>query len=290
MKISNSKKALAKVIHENGGWVYASALWAAQDDRLSFFKGQKPKYESGLKRWLQPSSNCIRCGHVACNKKSPNWQRTILSKEEYFHLHPDSDDGWIEWNGGKCPVHFVDVVDVKQLDGSIHTGRAVAFHWLLKSGNIAVSAYRLNKQDANHESCKPASNENRDQVFAIEESEYEEKPSSAKFTPLISKSIEELAADFRSKLGNANRKQQEADDAKGAADAALGELEQAGKAIGLVIGISKQKPDSNNPLFTGKFFNSKIGKPEKYSAVYCEELCDGCGIKFGMHLGVKCKQ
>ena len=52
--------------------------------------------------------------------------------------------------------------------------------------------------------------------------------------------IEQLAADYRNKLDFANRKLKEADDSNAAADAALGELERAGDALGLVIGIPKQ--------------------------------------------------
>ena len=59
--------------------------------------------------------------------------------------------------------------------------------------------------------------------------------------PEAKPTIEQLAQDYRNKLDFAKRKQQEADDAKVAADAALGELERAGEALGLVIGIAKHE-------------------------------------------------
>jgi hypothetical protein len=69
------------------------------------------------------------------------------------------------------------------------------------------------------------------------------EPVDSEFTPkpAAKPTIEQLAADYRNKLDYANRKQQEADDAKMAIDAALGELVAAGKAIDLVIGIAKQE-------------------------------------------------
>ena len=55
--------------------------------------------------------------------------------------------------------------------------------------------------------------------------------------------IEQLAADYRNAKDYADRKQQEADDAKAAADEALGELERAGEALGLVIGVAMPDPE-----------------------------------------------
>ena len=35
------------------------------------------------------------------------------------------DDGWIQWNGGDCPVPEGTVVDIKQRDGDIQQGQVV---------------------------------------------------------------------------------------------------------------------------------------------------------------------
>ena len=64
--------------------------------------------------------------------------------------------------------------------------------------------------------------------------------------PEAKPTIEQMAQDYRNKLDFAKRKQQEADDAKAAADAALGELERAGEALGLLIGIAS--PDREPEL------------------------------------------
>jgi len=94
MKISNSKKELARIISENGGWRDGSEF-AAQDSnkntygaRVCFYRS-KP-YVNGSE-WTDGSSglacNAGECidGLMAIN----NWHQTILSREEYFFLHQD---------------------------------------------------------------------------------------------------------------------------------------------------------------------------------------------------------
>ncbi len=58
------------------------------------------------------------------------------------------------------------------------------------------------------------------------------------------KSSQQLAQDYHNKLDCANRKQQEAGEAKAVADAALGELVAGGQAIGLAVSpiTAKQAP------------------------------------------------
>lgn len=86
MKISNSKKQLAKIIHQNGGW-RDGAESAAQcsNGEISFWHDTATK--SPEEDW---------CGSYLGSKhdikftgvKLPNWHQTILSRDEYFHLYP----------------------------------------------------------------------------------------------------------------------------------------------------------------------------------------------------------
>ena len=86
MKISNSKKQLAKIIHENGGW-RDGAESAAQcvGGEISFW--QDTATRQSREGW---------CGNYLGRKhdieftgvKLHNWHQTILSRDEYFHLHP----------------------------------------------------------------------------------------------------------------------------------------------------------------------------------------------------------
>ena len=85
MKISNSKKQLAQIIHENGGWRDGFSF-AAQDgdDCAIWFYESEPVRGSGA--WWKTSG----LGHCAIEgvDKLPNWHQTILSRDEYLHLYP----------------------------------------------------------------------------------------------------------------------------------------------------------------------------------------------------------
>ena len=95
--------------------------------------------------------------------------------------------------------------------------------------------------------------------------------------------IEQLAADYRNAKDYAERKQQEADDAKADAGAKLAELVAAGKALGLVLGVADAAPVTTK--FTGKFHSAKYGdRPSDL-----DMICDGCGKRFGTHVGFDCR-
>lgn len=63
--------------------------------------------------------------------------------------------------------------------------------------------------------------------------------------PETKPTIEQLAADYRNAKGHAERKRQEADDAKADAEAKLKALELAGEALGLLVSpvTAKQEPE-----------------------------------------------
>lgn len=88
MKISKSKRDLAKVISENGGWRKGS--YAAQDSVIRFFVGDKPKYNKKTKLWGAFGSGA-RIMAIGGAVMLPNRQRTTLSRAEYFHLYPVPD-------------------------------------------------------------------------------------------------------------------------------------------------------------------------------------------------------
>ena len=82
MKISNSKKQLAKIIHENGGW--RDGEFAAQDgDGGVGGYGVKPEWNSQAKYWWREALD----EWFSVNKIN-NHHQTILSRDEYFHLYP----------------------------------------------------------------------------------------------------------------------------------------------------------------------------------------------------------
>lgn len=231
MKISNSKKELARIISENGGWLCADFA-AQQDDGEVWFSSVKPEWNTGR--------GCFSMGyedHFTVGTLIHNRHQCILSRAEYFHLYQVQDaDGWIEWNGGECPVEVGALIDVKYRDLHVQLGSKVGdrsavemyatTHWRNSGGAADIIAYRLH----NPEQDKPRFCESV--MGSIPE-------------PTASPTIEQLAADYRNAKEYADRKQQEADSAKADADDMLKELELAGEAIGLTVSpiTAKQEPE-----------------------------------------------
>ena len=57
---------------------------------------------------------------------------------------PKADaDGWIEWNGGECPVAERCAVEVKLRGGSRDTGVAEVFYWPHSNESYDIIAYRV---------------------------------------------------------------------------------------------------------------------------------------------------
>jgi len=227
MKIANklkpAKQALADAIHQNGGWpieVHWLFSTSSRVGAISFWVC-RPKFNST--DWFEGVARRVT---VMLNRGLPNWHQCILSREEYYHAYPKADaDGWIEWNGGECPVDNDSLVDVKFPDGSEYFNTDAYWDWSSES-DTPISHYRQSKKVVKPEFCESVMRSIPDP---------EEKPT-----------IEKLAQDYRNKLDLSNRKQQEADEAKAAADAVLGELERAGEALGLLIGIATPVTKSQN--------------------------------------------
>lgn len=110
MKISNSKKQLAKIISENGGW-RDGAGWSSQDRNgsVTFFV-DKPWLCGAV--WESNSFECV--SGFGYSHKLPNWHQTILSREEYFHLYPAPVKVVVE-NKTTCHLTVADKPTIEQL-------------------------------------------------------------------------------------------------------------------------------------------------------------------------------
>lgn len=237
MKISNSKKQLAQIIHENGGWRdKAESAAQCSNGEISFWHDTATR--QSREGW---------CGNYLGRKhdieftgvKLHNWHQTILSRNEYFHLYPAQDaDGWIEWKGGECPVEEGTLVDVIWRNGTervgvkaLHIGGAGHKFWVADGMLNDIIAYRLHKPEPEIQS----------EIMGIAQvgdiNVVESKPS-----------IEQLAADYRNAKDFADRKQQEADAAKADAEAKLAELVAAGKAHGLVLSVTGAKSETEQVI------------------------------------------
>ncbi|MGL5219582.1 MAG: hypothetical protein ACRC8G_08910 [Plesiomonas shigelloides] len=215
MKISNSKKQLAKIISKNGGW-RDGASYAAQDKtdmRVDSYI-EKPWINKGQTSW---NGNYNIAHKFYAKTLLSNWHQTILSRNEYFHLYPAPDaDGWIAWEGGECPIPLLAACDVKFSRGDeIESTIAGNVGWQHKYSGGDIIAYRLHKPTVEI-TCK----------------------SDHRTMEMPKPTIEQLAADYRSKLAIARQVQEEADSHRCGAEAALERLVAAGKAIGLALGVS----------------------------------------------------
>lgn len=237
-QITKSKQSLADAIHASEkGWP-DGADFAVQDKDMwiCLYEGKPTRHGD---KWSDDGDCLYKLG-FAHDKLSPNWHQTVLSREEYFSAYPEKAelmadaDGWIVHDGAKCPVATGVAVDVKYRDGGTmlnlpanlphHTRRTAAPCWWDRDGMAGdIIAYRLHQPAVDAELCESVTR-------SIPESEA--KPT-----------IEQLTSDYRNKLDYATRKQQEADEAKAAADAALGELERAGEALGLVLSVAGPEPE-----------------------------------------------
>ena len=222
MKISNSKRELARIISENGEW--RDGEFAAQErNGFIYFYVNKPHKSGSFWQGSATSTVPIKVSRLS------NWHQSCLSSAEYFHLYPAPDaDGWIEWKGGECPVDDDCIVSCKMRNAETFKRGETASEarWTHNGSASDIIAYRLHKpEQAEPEFCKSV-------MRSI--SEPEAKPT-----------IEQLATDYRNTKDYAERKQEEADNAKADADAKLKALELAGEALGLLVApiTAKKEPE-----------------------------------------------
>ena len=227
MKINKSKRQLAQLLIEVGVTKFPDgANWAAQDKsgKEIYCYKNKPRRPLSWSSWHH-GGVVVSNGEFQANALIANWHQTVLSSDEFDQIVAEivadavrDADGWIEWSGGECPVDVDALVCCKLRSGkvSITAYHAGMLSWR-HSGNAAdIIAYRLHEpEQSKPEFCESV-------IRSIPEPEA--KPT-----------IEQLAADYRSKLDYANRKQDEADKANMESDAALSQLEDAIAAIGFVI-------------------------------------------------------
>ena len=254
MKLGKCKQALADLINSNGGWVDGEAIFAAMDGNGDLFGySGRPQWTVSHGHWYGHTLTCWFFSPIVIN----NHHQTILSREEYYQAYPmTDDDGWIEWNGGECPVEKGLMVDIRVRDGREERNLAAntptkgripdASCAFWKNDGMAgdIIAYRLHKPEVKPEFCESVTHgipepESIDGLCAKVTEENKHQHVDAKPT------IEQLAADYRNAKDYADRKQQEADAAKADADSKLKALELAGEALGLRVSpiTAKQEPE-----------------------------------------------
>ena len=233
MKISKSKRQLAQLLIEAGVKGFPNgADWVAQgsiDLKASFYSEYKPTRRFGEAAFC--GSYCGGRHDVQLPSLINNWHQTVLSCDEFDQIvaetAPDAD-GWIEWSGmPRSPVSKGTQVDVKMQNGTQHFGQLIDDEcWSDCWGDASIIAYRPHKPEQSEpEFCESV-------MRSIPE-------------PIAKPTIEQLAADYRNAKDYAERKQQEADDAKVDAKDKLKALKLAGKEYGLLVSpiTAKQDPE-----------------------------------------------
>lgn len=125
MKISNSKQQLAKIISENGGWREgAEFAWYGNQTKKGWFGISKPRYSPKQKslQILHPHL----AGSFPC-RKPKNWHQTILSRDEYFHLHPVAEPvKVVVENKTTCHLTVSDKPTIEQLAADYRSAKDYA--------------------------------------------------------------------------------------------------------------------------------------------------------------------
>lgn len=226
MKISNSKKELARIISENGGWRDGAklAVFGPVSKKVRFSRHhEKPvtlHKSRGLGRgweivgqfdsWMESES-------IHVGKPFRNWHQTILSRAEYFHLYPVPDaDGWIEWSGGECPVGEGDRIDVKFSDGDEHFDVSSEWDWGADAGSCNIIAYRHHKKQKS-------------------EPQYCESVTRSIPEPIAAPTTDQLLQDWRNADDYAKRKQAEADDAAAMRDERWNAVQARAGEMGVTV-------------------------------------------------------
>ena len=135
--------------------------------------------------------------------------------KEYYQAYPKADaDGWIEWNGGECPVEPTTKIGVRYRNGGefhcIIT--AASQRWSNNGWPSDIIAYRPHKLEVKPEFCESVMRsipepESIDGLCAKVTEENKHQHVDAKPT------IEQLAQDYRNAKDYAERLQKEAGEA-----------------------------------------------------------------------------
>lgn len=105
--------------------------------------------------------------------------------------------------------------------------------------------------------------------------------------PTAAPTLDQLLQDWRNADDYAQRKQTEADEAAAMRDERWQAVQARTGEMGVTVWRCESEPVK--PVTTGKFRNAKLGSPESYHRELKDEICDECGLRFGLHYNLRCK-
>lgn len=136
---------LVQEFPKRGGWP-EGAKTVAQDScgECWWFDCCNPKIKNGL-WWVSDSgTDLIASSKVQLDLLADDWSSTFITREQYEAALAAKNDGWIDWDGGECPVDTKTLVDIRLKVGftykSCHPGD---YSWRHAGGGGDIFAYRL---------------------------------------------------------------------------------------------------------------------------------------------------
>ena len=106
---------------------------------IGYMEGNVIKY---ITRWKAK-------GGIADLEKAKHYIELLIELEtekqsvDAMEKTAESQSGWIEWNGGECPVDPVQKVEAMLRCGELHFATASRFEWDCRDADTDIIAYRV---------------------------------------------------------------------------------------------------------------------------------------------------
>lgn len=138
---------LVEELHKFGGWPDGMVkAWQSNVDTEVYFVDDKNVTTNEVRRLYRKM----------INKKSDDMGlENAVTRSEYESALAAKNDGWINWNGGDCPLAKGDLIDFRLRGGGIHenlvVGEIIGERWTHSDSyhraSCDIIAYRLHKPD-----------------------------------------------------------------------------------------------------------------------------------------------
>ena len=240
---TQKKKHLIELMIEAGVKWPENAKYAAQDKdtlRVRFYEKGKPFRNSGVNYWDSLGGSLIRNLMIKLPSLCRNWHQTIVTRERYAKALANSTTTNAEWE----PVEWGDwsIGDTVRFDGFTDPTHN---HWCFKVGVL----YVIGKHNAPISGNCQYPDRNWGFSFSRRKKQNEQhievQPSpqycASVMRQMPDNTIEQLTADYHTKVAEAQRQQTIiADETRKIADALLA-LKKAGELLELIISINTNK-------------------------------------------------
>lgn len=157
-----SDKTLLEILVDElpnrGGWPEGAELFTQDPDwQVMAATCEISKAEWMGSRWFLDGSR-LPGSSFSAPQIASDYKTSIITRDKYESALAEKNEGWIKWEGGKCPVEEGTLVDVKYRDGgegfnlpangftSDRRDASISF-WRKDGFNNDIIAYRLSKPE-----------------------------------------------------------------------------------------------------------------------------------------------